>query len=366
MDVNKRGGMKAAVCREFGGPLTIEEVTLRETRKHEVLVKILACAVCHSDISFMEGAWGGSLPAVYGHEASGEILEVGDGVEDYSVGDKVLVTLIRACSECISCKKQAPVICEEPYDRMAQSPITGNDGPFEHGLSTGAFAEMALVHYSQIQKIPSYLSSDVAALLSCGVITGFGAVQNTAQIEKGSVVAVVGVGGVGLNSIQGARICGAERIIAVDIDESRLEQAREFGATDVVLADKTSHRTIRKLTGGRGVDYTFITVGAGIAYNSAFKYLAPKGEVIAVGMPPSDVVANWVPVNLAYMGQSIRGSKMGDAVLSKDIPFLIDLYEKGELLLDELITGTFPLEQINEAIEEVKLGKVRRNVIVFD
>ncbi len=358
--------MKAAVCREFGGPLTIEEVSLRETRKGEVLVKILACAVCHSDISFMEGAWGGSLPAVYGHEGAGEILEVGEGVEGYRVGDKVLVTLIRSCSECISCKKQAPFICEEPYDRLAQSPITGSDGQFEHGLSTGAFAERALIHHSQIQLIPPDLSPDVAALLSCGVITGFGAVQNTAKMEPGSSVAIVGAGGVGLNSIQGARVGGAKRIIAVDIDNNKLEQAREFGATDTVLADKTSHRSIRKLTGGRGVDYTFITVGAGIAYNSAFKYLAPKGEVIAVGMPPSDVVANWIPVNLAYMGQSIRGSKMGDTVLSRDIPYLIDLYQKGDLLLDELITGRFPLNHINEAIEEVKLGKVRRNVIVFD
>lgn len=358
--------MKAAVCREFGGPLSIEEITLRETRKDEVLVKILACAVCHSDISFMEGAWGGALPAVYGHEAAGEIIEVGTGVQNYQIGDKVLVTLIRSCSNCISCKKQAPVTCEEPYDRLAQSPIKGVDGPFEHGLSTGAFAEMALVHHSQIHKVPADLSPVVASLLSCGVITGFGAVQNTAQMEKGSTVAVVGVGGVGLNSIQGARICGADKIIAVDIDEKKLEQAREFGATDVVLADKITHRTIRKLTGGRGVDYTFITVGAGIAYNTAFKYLAPKGEVIAVGMPPSDVIANWVPVNLAYMGQSIRGSKMGDTVLERDIPYLIDLYEKDELLLDQLVTGTFTLDQINEAIEEVKLGKVRRNVIVFE
>ncbi len=358
--------MKAAVCREFGGSLTIEEITLRETRQEEVLVKILACAVCHSDISFMEGAWGGDLPAVYGHEAAGEIVEIGEGVKDYRVGDKVLVTLIRSCSECISCKKQAPVTCEEPYDRLGQSPIKGVDGPFEHGLSTGAFAEMALVHHSQIHKVPADLSPAVASLLSCGVITGFGAVKNTAQMEKGSTVAVVGVGGVGLNSIQGARVGGAERIIAVDIDSNKLEQARAFGATDVVLAGKTSHRTIRKMTGGRGVDYTFITVGAGIAYNTAFKYLAPKGEVIAVGMPPADVIANWVPVNLAYMGQSIRGSKMGDTVLARDIPYLIELYENGDLLLDELVTGTFSLDQINEAIEEVKLGRVRRNVIVFE
>ncbi len=358
--------MKAAVCREFGGPLTIEEVSLRETSKGEVLVKILACAVCHSDISFMEGDWGGSLPAVYGHEAAGEILEVGEGVANYRVGDKVLVTLIRSCSECISCKKHSPATCEEPYDRFDQSPIIGKDGTFEHGLSTGAFAEMALVHYSQIQKLPTDVSPTVASLLSCGVITGFGAVKNTAQMVKGSSVAVVGVGGVGLNSIQGARICGADKIIAVDIDTTRLEQAREFGATDFVLANQTSHRAIRKMTGGRGVDYTFITVGAGIAYNTSFKYLAPKGEVIAVGMPPSDLVAKWSPVNLAYMGQTIRGSKMGDTVLERDIPYLIELYKKGELLLDELITGTFPLTQINEAIEEVKLGKVRRNVIVFE
>ncbi len=359
--------MKAAVCKEFGRPLVVEDVHLRSIRENEVKVKIMACAICHSDISCMEGAWGGDLPAVYGHEASGVVLEVGIDVLDCKLGDHVLVTLIRACGDCISCGNESFVTCEEPYHRLEQSPLINSAGhPIEHGLGTAAFAEEAIIHHSQIHKIPSSLPFDVASLLSCGVITGFGAVRNTANIEAGCSVAVIGVGGVGLNAIQGAKICGADRIVAVDLSHERLKQAQELGATDLIVASDTTHRAIRQLTEGRGVNYAFVTAGVGEIYNSAIKCLAPKGELIAVGMPPSDFKGEWSPVNLAYLGQSIKGSKMGDTVLKKDIPYLLELYKNAELKLDQLISHRYKLEDINRAIDEVRHGAVARNVICFD
>ena len=359
--------MKAAVCRNFGDPLRIEEVTLRSPQSDEVLVSLAACAICHSDISFIDGAWGGSLPAIYGHEASGYISAIGSGIVDYTVGTPVIVTLIRSCGNCLSCISGSPSTCETPYDRMTQSPLRDKDGkPIEHGLSTAAFAEHVLVHKSQIHAIPNDISLDSACLLSCGVITGFGAITNSSKMIPGANVAVIGAGGVGLNSIQGAAIRGASRIIVVDLDFERLEHAKEFGATHCIKASDTMHREIRKITSGRGVDYAYITVGSIEAYEKAAKYLAPMGEIVAVGMPPSSETARWSPVNLAYQGQIIRGSKMGNAVLQRDIPYLVDLYHQKRLKLDELISGRFTLENINEAITEVKEGKVRRNVIVFE
>ena len=356
--------MKAAVCHEFGTGLRIEEARLREPRDDEVLVDIHACAICHSDISYMDGYWGGALPAIYGHEAAGLVVATGPSVRDCKTGDPVLVTLIRSCSSCLSCAAGSPATCETPYDRLEQSPLTDMKGrKIEQGLATAAFAEQVLVHKSQVQQIDNDIPMDSACLLSCGVITGFGAVANTSEMRPGADVAVVGAGGVGLNSIQGARICGASRIIAVDLDQSRLDQAVEFGATHTVLAGDKMHRNIRALTEGRGVDYAYITVGLTTAYEQAPKYIAPMGEIIVVGMPPLGEKAHWTPVNLAFMGQRIKGSSMGSTVLERDVPYLCELYRQKRLKLDELVSGRFALEDINEAIAEVRAGAARRHVI---
>ena len=360
--------MRAAVCRTFDAPLEIADVVLRPPGPGEVEVDIAACAVCHSDIHFMDGAWGGHLPAVYGHEAAGHVTALGDGVAGLESGDPVLVTLIRACGSCPSCAGGHPATCETPYDRVGASPLRDRDGtPIEQGLATAAFAERAVVDRSQVQKIPAGIGMEAACLLSCGVITGFGAVANTAGVRPDSDVVVVGAGGVGLNSIQGAAVAGAARVIAVDTVPEKLDGAREFGATHAVLAmnDDTGLQ-IRKLTGGRGADTVLVTVGAAAAYREALDFLAPRGQLIAVGMPPSDARAEWSPVDLTFLGQNIRGSCMGDTVLSRDIPYLVELYRQGRLKLDELVTGRYPLERINHAIDDTRSGRSRRNVIVFD
>ncbi len=358
--------IKAAVCTEFGAPLSIETVSLRAPSRGEVEVKLEACAICHSDISYLDGGWGGNLPAVYGHEAAGRITALGDGVTDYALGDAVIVTLIRSCGTCAPCATGNPVQCGTGYDRMA-GPLTTDDGaPLEHGMACGAFAEVAVVDQSQIAKIPDDMAMDVACLLSCGVVTGVGAVVNTAKVRPGQNVVVIGAGGVGLNAIQGAAIAGAARIIAMDMVPEKLEAAREFGATDGVLASaERPWDAISKITGGRMADAVFVTVGAIPAYEAALRYLAPLGNVYIVGMPHSGDLARYEPVILGALGQGMKGTKMGDVVLKRDIPWMIDLYSQGRLKLDELVSGRWSLEQINEAIEDTRSGAARRNVIVF-
>jgi len=359
--------MKAAVCRAFGEPLVIEEVDLAPPGPGEIRVKLAACAICHSDIFYAEGAWGGDLPAVYGHEAAGMVEEVGPAVSTVKPGDHVVVTLIRSCGHCHYCSQGLPVACETSFPLDDGSPIKAADGsPVLHGLRTGAFAEYALVDASQAVTIPKDVPLDSASLLACGVITGFGAVVNTAGMKPGGSVVVIGAGGVGLNSVQGAAVGGASTIIAVDIVASKLEAAKRFGATHAIdgrTADLVDQ--VRALTGGRGADYVFVTVGAKAAFDQAFGLASPAGAIVLVGMPETGVMTEMDPGTVAALNQRILGSKMGSSRIQVDIPYLVSLYRQGRLKLDELITGRYPLEEINEAIASVKSGEALRNVIVF-
>ncbi|WP_037312034.1 Zn-dependent alcohol dehydrogenase [Ruegeria halocynthiae] len=359
--------IKAAVCRAFNEPLIIEDVQIAPPGTGEVEVTLDAVAICHSDISYANGAWGGYLPAVYGHEAAGVITAIGEQAGAFQVGDTVVVTLIRACGSCPSCAGGRPTICETPYDTV-NGPLRAADGtPIDQAMACGAFAEKVVVSHRQIVKIPKDMPKDVASLLSCGVITGVGAAVNAADLRPGQDVVVIGAGGVGLNAIQGARIAGARRIVAVDMTEEKLDIAMEFGATHGVLASSDAPwQAANKALGGRGADAVLITVGAIPAYDQAPRYLGPGGKAIMIGMPHSGDMASYEPVILAALGQGLIGSKMGDVVIQRDIPWMIDLYEQGRLKLDELISGRWSLSQINEAIEDTKTGSAKRNVIIFD
>ena len=357
--------IKAAVCHEFGKPLVIEDVRLRAPEMGEIEVTLDAVAICHSDISYAEGAWGGTLPAVYGHEAAGRVTSVGAGVNGLAEGDPVVVTLIRACGECASCGSGRPTGCDTPYDGD-HGPLTTADGGVLHqAMACGAFAEKVVVHHSQVAKIPEDMAMDAACLLACGVITGIGSVVNAAKLRAGQDVVVIGAGGVGLNAIQGARIAGARRIVAVDMSEGKLEDAKAFGATDGVLATEEKPWRAAKKAMGRGADAVFVTVGAIPAYDQAPRYLAGGGRIIAVGMPHSGDMSSYEPVNLAAYGQGITGSLMGDVVVKRDIPWMIDLYSQGRLKLDELISNRWSFDQINEAIADTNTGSARRNVIML-
>ena len=358
--------MKAAVCHEFGQPLAIEEVDLAAPAAGEVRVDIKACAICHSDIHFAEGAWGGVLPAVYGHEAAGVVSAVGDGVQHLAPGDHVVVTLVRSCGRCPCCEQGYYGSCETQFPLDAASPLSSNGAPVTHGLRTGAFAEQVVVEASQAVAIDRDVPMDSASLLACGVITGLGAVTNTAKVPAGANVVVIGTGGVGLNAVQGARLCGARLIVAADLAADKLEAALDFGATHTVNPGQDDLRkTVKKLTGGRGADYVFVTVGAKVAVDQSYDLLAPGGAVVLVGMPAVGVKSEFEILTLANDTKRILGSKMGSSNIHVDIPHLVDLYKQGRLKLDELITERYPLERINEAIAAVNRGEALRNVIVF-
>jgi len=358
--------ISAAVCHEFGKPLSVEDIDLRPPENDEIEVTLGAVAICHSDISFANGDWGGFLPAVYGHEAAGRVTALGNNVRGINIGDHVVVTLIRACGHCSNCSGGAPTICETPVDGV-EGPIKTADGaPLMQAMACGAFAEKVVVAQSQVVKIPESVPFASASLLACGVITGVGAVVNAAQLRPGQDVVVIGAGGVGLNAIQGARIAGARRIVAVDMSEEKLEIAKEFGATDGVLATGDAPWRAAKKAMGRGADAVFVTVGISAVYDQAPRYLGYGGKVVMVGMPKSGESSTYEPVMMAAVSQGMIGSKMGDVVIQRDIPWMVDMYQQDRLKLDELVSGRWRLDQINEAIEDTKSGSAKRNIIEFD
>ena len=349
--------IKAAVCRACDAPLTIETLELAAPGTGEVQVRMEGVAICHSDIAYIDGGWGGTLPSVYGHEGVGRITATGPGVSAFDEGDRVLVTLIRACHGCSSCATGYPAYCDGNAIKPAHlSDASG--APVLAGMNCGGFAEAVTVDASQLVRVPEEMPAESACLLSCGVITGIGAAVNTANLRPGQVAVVIGAGGVGLNAIQGARIAGASRIVAIDMSEEKLAIATEFGATDGILASDPEADVKLRALAPKGADAVLLCTGAIQAHQTALEYLAPRGKVILVGMPDIGQTVSLEPVNIAAAGQHIVGSKMGDAVLARDIPWMIDLYRQGRLKLDELVSGRWSLEQINDAIADTKLSLI--------
>jgi S-(hydroxymethyl)glutathione dehydrogenase/alcohol dehydrogenase len=359
--------MKAAVCRAFNEPLVIEELTLEAPQAGELVVDVKACAICHSDITYMDGGWGGALPALYGHEAAGVVSAVGPETPGVQVGDHVVVTLIRACGQCFYCSRGDRVMCETTLPLSTREPIKDATGAaVAQMMNVGSFAEQVLVHHSQIAVMPKDVSFSVASLLGCGVITGVGAAINTTTIKPGESVVVIGTGGVGLNCIQGAALSGANPLIAVDVNDAKLEASKEFGATHGINS-KTQDvaAEVKALTNGRMADHVLVSVGVGPAIEQGIGLMGKGAETVIVGMPPSGVTTTFDPSWIAADSQRIVGSKMGSAQTPADIPQLVGLYRGGRLKLDELVTKEYPLEEINEAIAAVKRGEALRNVVVF-
>ena len=345
--------------------MTIEDVELAPPGPDEVQVTVEACAICHSDITYIDGGWGGDLPAVFGHEAAGVVKAVGACVRDLSQGDRVLVTLIRSCGSCHYCAQGRLVACETALPLDLKSPIRAVDGSsIRQGLRTGAFAQAVTVDRSQLATIPAKLPFDSACLLSCGVITGLGAVTNTAGVRSGESVVVIGTGGVGLNSVQGARLVGADPIIAIDMSGDRRIAARYFGATHAI-APKGAVDEVRALTRGRGADHVLVAVGNSSVMTAAQEMLAKCGTITIVGMPPDGQSVTYDPGELAGNQQRILGSKMGSTRLTVDIPRLVSLWERGEILLEELVSNRYPFERINDAIDASRRGEGLRNVVTF-
>lgn len=360
--------MKAAVCYEYGKPLVVEEVRLDPPQSGEVKVRMKAVAICHSDVHVLAGDWGGWLPVIAGHEGAGIVEEVGEGVSTVKVGDHVVVSLLRSCGRCDACLTGASYLCEGSFALMRETRLHTKEGQrIRQGVMTGAFAEYVVVEQSQLVPMCKEIGFDSAALFACGVITGIGAVVNTAEVKPGSSVAVIGVGGVGLNAIQGARLAGADPIIAIDLLDNKLAAAREFGATHTINAREQDVRAaLKEITNGKNADYVFVTVGSPKVAEQAFDLAGRRGSIIFVGIPDFHSTMALPMGKTVGQEKKIMGSFMGSTRLSVDVPKLMQLYQHDRIKIDELITAHYTLEQINDAIANMKEGHALRNVILFD
>ncbi len=359
--------MLAAVCHAFGEPLSVEPVELDAPNSGEVRVRVAACAICHSDVAYASGAWGGALPAIYGHEAAGVVEATGGAAGGLEPGDHVVVTLVRSCGSCHVCTRGQPALCGTRFALDERSPLrTAGGAEIAQGLRTAAFAEEVVVHHSQAVAVPAAMPLDRACLLACGVVTGYGAVVTTGRVTAGDSVAVIGAGGVGLNCIQGAVLAGAAVIVAVDLAAGRLAAATAFGATQLVdPAAEDAAQAVRGLTDGRGVDCAVVAAGSTAAVDLALRLVRRGGSVVIAGMPPSGQTVSFEPADLAHDGIRILGSKLGSTRPAIDIPELARLYLAGRLRLDELISSRTPLAAINDALGASARGEALRAVITF-
>ena len=360
--------MKSAVLREVKKSLTIEDVQISKPAAHEVLVRTVAAGVCHSDLHFQNGSYMYPMPAVLGHEAAGVVEEVGSEVSYVQPGDHVISCLSVFCGECEFCVSGRPALCAKTTTRRGPTdpPRLSQNGEVVHQfLDLSAYAEQMLVHEHALVKIREDMPLDRACLIGCGVTTGMGAVMNTAAIEPGTTVAVIGAGGVGLAAIQGAAIAGAGRIIAVDMSEPKLELARSLGATDGVNASESDPvAQVQELTGG-GVDYSFEAIGLKQTTEQAWQMLKNGGTATVIGMIPIGTMVELHGVDFLFE-KKIQGSNMGSNRFRVDMPRYIDFYLNGKLNLDDMISQRIKLEDVNDAFTAMERGEVARSVITFD
>jgi S-(hydroxymethyl)glutathione dehydrogenase/alcohol dehydrogenase len=361
--------VKAAVLTEIGNP-TLEvrdDVEATAVTDGKVRVKIRATGVCHSDLSAMNGTIPVAMPAVLGHEGAGEVVEVGPGVTSLKPGDHVVICWSPQCGQCADCTNGKPQLCmklvaeafgEPRFAAADQTPLFGMAG-------AGTFAEELVVPEAAAIKIGKDVPFDLASLVGCGVMTGVGAVMNAAKVEPGSSVLVIGCGGVGISAIQGARICGAAKIVAVDMVPHKLEWAKQFGATHAVTPDDLPALSM-ELTGGAGFDYAFEVVGRSQTIRAAYDATRRGGTTVVVGVGPADDMVSFSAFELFYGEKTIRSSYYGSANIRRDFPRLLDLWRAGQLDLEGMITKRIGLEDVNDAFVAMQAGDVIRQVITFD
>ena len=360
---------RAAIFREIGGSLSIEEIDVDDPAPNEVRVRTVACGVCHSDLHFMQGSIAGPLPTIPGHEPAGIVESVGSQVRSVKPGDHVIACTSMFCGQCKQCMLGRPHLCSDrracqrPLGEPPRLSIKGE--ALRQFSDLSGFAEVMLLHERAVVKIDDDLPLDRASLVACGVMTGVGAALNTAQIKPASSVAVFGCGGVGASIIQGARIAGARQIIAIDIVPSKLETARHFGATDVLLSGSEDPvKAIKRLSQG-GVDYAFDAVGNATLAAQCFYSLAPRGLAVVVGAIPQGQKLELEPGHF-YVEKSITGSIMGSNRFHIDAPNYLELYRQGKLDLDAMISARVDLDHIDDAMAAMQAGEVTRSVIMFD
>jgi S-(hydroxymethyl)glutathione dehydrogenase/alcohol dehydrogenase len=363
---------KAVVCRDWAKPIEVEEIEVDAPQANQVLIQVEAIGVCHSDLSVSNGTMPIPPPVVLGHEACGRIVELGEGVTDYSVGDKVIPSWIPSCGHCAFCAEGRAVLCDDwaksffgPKD--GSRPLKDAGGNVLSAMSgVGVMAEYAILHRDNIIKIDPDVPSDKAALVGCGVMTGVGAVFNRARVKPGSSCAVIGAGGVGLNVIQGCAIAGAETIIAVDMVDKKLEFAQQFGATHTVnpSTDGDAVAKIKEITGG-GSDYAFEVIGLGATIAQTYTAVRKGGTAVIIGVPKMTEMLQLPAAAIWMEEKTFMGSTYGSGAPKQDIPKLIKLYQRGRLKLDELVTATSSIDDAARAFEDLEKGVNARGVIVL-
>ena len=366
---------KAAVLTALDTPLEIRtDVEVEPPRAGEVKVRMGASGVCHSDLSMQNGTIMSAMPVVLGHEGAGVIEEVGEGVTNLKPGDHVVVSWVPQCGDCFFCDRDQGELCEKANAAIATGGLldgttrfTSGGSPLFQMAASGTFSEVSIIPAIGAVKIPDDIPLTVAALVGCGVLTGVGAAINTADIRRGDTVAVIGCGGVGLNVIQGARIAGADRIIAIDQVETKLALAKQFGATDSVNAGQVDAvGQVMGMTSQRGADVAFEVIGLGPTIDQAVNMTRRGGQTILVGVPRMEVSLT-VPVffGLVLAEKTIKGCWYGSSNVHRDVGKLLDLYRAGDLKLDELISRTITLDEVNDAFDAMKTGEVARSVIDY-
>jgi len=366
---------RAAICTAVGEPVDISEVEVKAPQAGEVKVRLAASGVCHSDLSVQNGTLPIPTPVVLGHEGAGIVSEVGEGVDNLQVGDHVVLSWVPTCGECYFCQHGQGNLCDAGATAMAINAMLdgtyrfSRDGQDVGQMSaTGTFADETVVPAISAIKIDDDVPLHAASLIGCGVLTGFGAATNTANIREGDTVAVVGCGGVGLNVIQGAKYAGAKRIIGVDMLPNKLELAKQFGATDIVDASEgDAVSKVMEMTDQRGADVAFEVIGLGPTIEQTITMTRRGGQAILVGVPKMEVMVN-LPAFLGVVLQekTIKGCWYGSSNVATDIPKLARLYQEGHLKLDELISREIKLDEVNEAFRAMEAGEVARSVIVYD
>ncbi len=372
--------IKAAVIRQMGlpqpyaqsRPMSIEEVDLAPPGQREVLVKVMAASLCHSDLSTVNGDRPRPLPMVLGHEASGVVAEVGPGITDLAVGDHVVMVFAPSCGECVACVEGHPGRCE-PGQRANGAGKLLNDAlrlsqnglPVYHHVGVSAFAEYCVVNRGSLVKVDPTLAFDEAALFGCAVLTGVGAVINTAQVYPGARVAVLGLGGVGLNALLGAKVSGASTIVAVDLHDDKLELAKKLGATHGVNArDPEAIDKVKQITNG-GVEFAFEMAGSVQAMEMAYRMTRRGGMTVSAGLPHPDMRWPLQHVNMVAEERTIKGSYVGSCVPPRDMPRYIQLYRDGLLAVNQLMSDHITLDQINEGFDRLASGHTVRQIITL-
>lgn len=359
--------MRAAVFHEANQPLTIENVEIEKPKRREVLLRTAFAGLCHSDLHFMEGLYPFPTPAVLGHEGAAVVEAVGEDVTYVKPGDHVITCLSVFCGECAQCTTGHTNLCENTEVKLlpgAARRLRWKGEVLHQAFNLSVFAEQMLVHEHAIVKIDRDIPLDRAALVGCGVMTGVGAVFNAAKVEPGSTVAVLGCGGIGLSAVNGAALAGASKIIAIDTNPSKLELAREMGATDTLNASNVDPvKAVREMTGG-GVPYSFEAIGLKLTAEQSFQMLRPGGLATIIGMIPLGVKIELHGADF-LRDRKIQGTSMGGNRFRVDMPRLLELWRQGRLKLDHLISGHLKLEEINDGFAKLKSGAPVRNLIDF-